>query len=93
MIYNIYSIRDRKANYGSVFVELNDDLAKRGFAMSLRGADSIIGFAPFDFDLYCLGTFDSASGTISSHPHEFVANGADMVNLYKERFEDAIANH
>lgn len=93
MKYTLYSIRDRKSHYGAIFMDENDEVAKRGFAMSLGNASSIVGFAPSDFDLYALGTFDSSVGTVVPYPvPEFVANAADMVNLFGEVRADALKN-
>lgn len=64
MIYGIYSMRDKHTGFVSPTFDLNDQTASRNFSMALTKSDGILGFAPSDFDLYCLGSFDTDTGVI-----------------------------
>lgn len=78
MIYFIYSMRDKHTGFVSPTFDLNDQTAARNFSMALTKSDGILGFAPSDFDLYCLGTWDTDTGLITpaSLP-QLVRTGSD----------------
>lgn len=59
----IYSVRDINMGFNQPFADVNDDVAKRGFAYAVNSTD-MMGFRPGDFDLYCLGEFDTNTGDI-----------------------------
>lgn len=65
MIYGIYSMRDKHTGFVSPTFDLNDQTAARNFSMALTKSDGILGFAPSDFDLYCLGSWDTDTGIIT----------------------------
>lgn len=71
----VYSIRDSKTCYMPTFCDDSDSSAIRGFAFSLKNGDGIIGFAPGDFSLFRVGTFDTVSGTIIPCTPEFLCDG------------------
>lgn len=67
MILNVYSMRDKYTGFLSPTFEVNDQVAIRAFSYALFNTPgSVLGFAPTDFDLYHLGTFDTDSGFFSS---------------------------
>lgn len=69
MILNVYSMRDKHTGFLSPTFEVNDQVAIRAFSYALLNTPgSVLGFAPTDFDLYCLGSFDTDTGFISSLP-------------------------
>lgn len=77
MIYSIYSIRDKHTGFISPTFDLNHQSAARNFSLALTRSDGVLGFAPSDFDLYCIGSFDSDTGVL--HPvsvPEFVISGS-----------------
>lgn len=80
MIYGIYCMRDRKVGWLAPQLDRDDNCAIRTFAMTMNNApsDSLIGFAPKDFDLYYMGKFDSEKGTFETGVPEFLVSG-DMV--------------
>lgn len=81
MNLNIYSIRDNKTGFMAPQLDKNHDAAKRNFKLSLAtvSPESIMGFAPEDFDLYYIGTFDTDSGTISpTTVPELVSSGGSL---------------
>lgn len=65
MIYHVYSMRDKHTGFISPTFDLNDQVAARNFSMALTKSEGILGFAPSDFDLYCLGSWDTDSGVLS----------------------------
>lgn len=65
MKYGIYSMRDKHTGFVSPTFDLNDQSAARNFSMALTTSGGVLGFAPSDFDLYLLGTFDTDSGVIT----------------------------
>lgn len=81
MIYPIYALRDNKTNFvANLLIEQNDPSARRNFAYMVNNSGSIQNFAPADFDLFKIGTFDSVSGIISPIvPIEFICNGLGVL--------------
>lgn len=65
MVYFIYSMRDKHTGFVSPTFDLNDQTASRNFSMALSKSEGVLGFAPSDFDLYCIGTWDTDSGVIT----------------------------
>lgn len=79
MIKNVYAIYDVKAYWLDPFIDSNDDVASRGFAYSMANNPGVIGFAPGDFSLYRIGTYDTGSGTLVSTTPVFIMSGYDAV--------------
>jgi len=72
---NIYSIRDKKANYyHQPFTMSNDVLAKRTVAMSMENKQQSISFEPEAFDIYKIGTYNDESGKITPCEPVFIEN-------------------
>lgn len=75
---NLYSVLDVTVGFNQPFADRSDEVATRGFAYSINNSD-IMGFAPKDFDLYCLGTFDEKTGKIEGvFPPVLVTKGTDV---------------
>lgn len=80
MTVNLYGIRDCHTGFMSPQVDMNDETAKRNFAMSVNNNPGVLGFRPADFDLYYLGQFNTDNGElVPVSPIEFVVNGASVV--------------
>lgn len=91
MVYGVYGYRDNKFAFGPIWNDANDEVAKRGFAMMMNNGQSIMGFAPADFDLFKIGEFDSETGQITSiWPIQFICNGRAVVN---PKFEERIVEN
>lgn len=80
-MYNLYSVRDVNVGWNQPFCEVSDAVAKRGFAYAVNNTD-MIGFAPGDFSLYKVGSFDPEHGIVSDelpvlicHATEVMSNG------------------
>ena len=79
MIMNMYAVRDVHTGFNQPFCDSNDDSAERGFAYAINHGD-IMGFAPKDFDLYCVGSFDTANGLLNpTYPPVLVCCGTEVV--------------
>lgn len=78
---NIYAIRDVKSGFLSPIVDDTDQQAVRNFSFSCSKSDTLLNFAPEDYSLYFLGTFDTESGKISSsNLPELVIQASDLVS-------------
>lgn len=74
----IYSVRDVNVGWNQPFCEMNDDVAIRGFSYAVNNSD-IMGFSPQDFDLYCLGEFESKTGEISAEIPCLIVHGSEVI--------------
>lgn len=81
MNYLVYSIRDKHMGFTQPLLYMKEELAIRGFANSINNAPvgSDLGFAPGDFDLYKLGSFDIDSGMFECGIPEFIVSGSSVV--------------
>lgn len=61
---NIYSIKDTKVGFTSVFTAPNNFVAIRMFADTAKDGQSLIAMHPEDFELYNLGKLNDESGQI-----------------------------
>lgn len=62
-ILRAYTLHDVKAlNYSPPFYQPNDNLAKRAVSDLVNDANTTPGRHPSDFKVYCVGTFDDATG-------------------------------
>lgn len=77
----VYAYRDskNKGQFSMPVCDFSDELALRHFAMVCSNSNSEMGFAPMDFDLMYIGTFDFTTGRFESITPEFIANGANVV--------------
>lgn len=67
MIYGMYSVYDKAANlFLSPSIDINDDVAMRGFEQMLTVRNSMMEFRPDDYELYQIGTFDPETGYVSA---------------------------
>lgn len=80
-----YSIRDKLAGFGYPTVDLNDQTARRNFAVAVNNPQvNSMSFAPGDYDLYKVGFFDTETGQIlslESGVPEFVVSGTSVFNV------------
>lgn len=75
----VFAIRDTKVGFGNPFADQTAASAIRGFEYSLTKADGIVGFAPSDYELYELGSFDTDSGALTALPQpKFLVGGANL---------------
>lgn len=78
MNFHLYVIKDVKSSYQpQVYVFANDDIAKRWFYQMYRDAvdrepNSPLASFPEDFNLYCIGSFDTELGEVRSYQSTYV---------------------
>lgn len=79
MILNLYSVKDRKGDFLPPAAYASDAIAKRAFAMACSETGSAMSFAPSDFELYGVGTFDTGTChfELLAYP-EFVCEGGPV---------------
>lgn len=81
MTYNLYSVHDAKTGFSAPFLDSTDESAARGFSFAFAKADNLYSFAPADFRLYRIGTFDTSSGKVNSCVPVHVADGSSFVHV------------
>ena len=80
MRYPIYSVRDLKGDFYSPQIQQNEPSAKRWFAQLVNTEQTMINFAPNDFELYMIGVFDATKGVIEPLDiPEFVVRASELV--------------
>lgn len=81
MIYPVFSIRDKYTTFMNPTIDQSAESAKRGFSYAINNQPGIMNFAPSDYDLYQIGTFDSVKGVLSPlKVPEFICNGVEVFN-------------
>lgn len=80
----IYSVRDEKMqNYLSPFVSDGVVPALRSLTLAVNNPDSMFSKFPEDYSLYEIGSFDSATGRLSSH--DIPDHVASLTSLIKHK--------
>lgn len=81
MLYKVYAIRDDKTDFFPPQIFANDEDAKRAFALVVNTPGNMISFAPSDFTLYRIGTFESETAMLDrAWPVLFVCNADQLVS-------------
>lgn len=78
MIASIYAIRDKLTGYLTPTFDANDQVAMRNFAHAVQNTDTLLHTHAADYDLYCLGTFDTETGTIMPINPQVVCTGSSF---------------
>lgn len=65
MFYKIYSIRDCHTGFMQPTFDINDLSAARNYRHAARSQETLLSSHPNDFQLYCIGEFNSETGEIS----------------------------
>ena len=74
----LYAIKDVKVGFWKPFCQPNDAVASREFSNLINSTrESIVKDNPCDFELWCLGTYDEATGAIVSDV-QFIISGASV---------------
>lgn len=73
-----YSIKDVKANFGSLYSYVNDEVAKRNYKLALTDTQpNLINQCPEDYELFYVGSFDDSNGRFEFPENpEFICNAA-----------------
>lgn len=81
MKYSLYAIRDKYRGFMQPAMDMDDNAAKREFAIAINNSPQGMGYAPRDFDFYKVATFDNVSGRVDPvDPIEFICNGQEVFN-------------
>ena len=87
MIYNVYCVKDEKVEFqAGLFPAHNDELATHSFGSGLVNSNPTFGRFE-DYSLYCVGTYDTATGSIVPHVPRFVIHGLNARNSAIERLK------
>lgn len=80
-LLKIFSLRDLKAgSYGQPFALANRAVAMRNLQDWSRNPESFIARYPSDFELYEVGEFDPATGTLlPNNMPDYVGRASDLV--------------
>lgn len=81
MIYPVFSIRDDKAGFGQPQVSLNEPTMIRSFGHQINQPGSILEYAPSDYSLYEIGSFNTDSGEFKPVLPRFVISGIDVYGV------------
>ncbi|QCS36586.1 nonstructural protein [Capybara microvirus Cap3_SP_470] len=79
MIYGIYCMKDVKTGFLNPFVEVNDDVAVRGFANAMMAPGTVYSNFSADFSLYKVGLFDSELCVLSGVDKVLIAEASQFV--------------
>lgn len=76
MKLKVYAIRDAYTGFLSPTFELNDLVAQRNFEHACNNTDSLLFSHAQDYDVYCIGEFETDSGVITPlSPIQLICNG------------------
>lgn len=78
MKYNIYSIRDVHTGFMSPAIDQNDASAVRNFRHAAMQSQSLMHSHTKDYDLFCVGEFDTDTGVINSCIPRLVVAGSSL---------------
>lgn len=79
MMANVYAVRDVKSSFMSPVLGSNDAQAMRAFRAGMRSVPEFV-VAPTDFELFCIGQFDSDSGLLTPVvPPVWICSGENEV--------------
>lgn len=82
MILTMFCVRDRATDqFGTPMFLVTAGQAIRSFSdeVNRKAADNQIAAHPEDFDLYCLGTWNSSTGVFDSKVPEQIAIGKNLL--------------
>lgn len=69
MIYPMFAVRDVNVGFNAPMTDVNENTAKRNFTFAINDPNNgVMHFAPKDYDLYKIGTFDTESGLLLPEP-------------------------
>lgn len=65
MTYRVYAIRDVYTGFLSPTVDQSDPVAVRNFSHAILNGNSLMLSHPQDYDLYCIGEYETDSGLLT----------------------------
>lgn len=86
MIYPICAIRDAKTQFYPPMIHENEVAAIRQFGMLINNSTGAENYAPGDFDMYVVGSFDSEKGVITPEvPIRQLVSGLEVFGAKYEK--------
>ncbi len=79
MVYGMYAICDEKTGFMSPTCDMNDNSAIRNFRNAMSRSDSLFAFAPADFRLYCIGSYDTDTGMLIGQDPKLIFDGKQVI--------------
>lgn len=85
----VYSLKDCKVGFGSLFPMANDEIAKNSIVNSFLSSQSNpIQQTPQDFELYKVGEYDDSTGDFEAQKY-LIGTALDIINEAKGKREVA----
>lgn len=84
----IYAVRDIYTGFMTPMPDINDDTAKRNFVHAVRCAGTVMNSHPADYDLYCLGSYDTDTGELLPAVARHLLNGRACMEVTSHDRED-----
>lgn len=81
MKMNIYAIRDVHTGFMSPAIDQNDACSVRNFRHACQQHNSLMYSHTMDYDLYCIGEFESDTGVIIPCQPRIVVSGASLMEV------------
>lgn len=78
MKYPVYAYRDVKVGFGQPQLFLNEMVAKRTFQIQINDPDGQLKYNPSDYELYCIGSYETDNGQFDPCVPVFMCNGIDV---------------
>lgn len=70
---------DRKVGFGDPSAQINEEVAIRQFGFAVNNSQ-MPSYAPADFELYKIGTYDDANGSIETFEKPImIASGLELI--------------
>lgn len=81
----MFVVFDNKAElYSSPFFSVRRESAVRDFLRAAQSDESEIYHAPADYDLYCIGTYEDETATVTPWPQREFINNAYVLRMQAE---------
>lgn len=81
MTYGLYAVRDVKSHWLTPTMDVNDEVAIRNFAFAVQNPQNTsFHFAPKDFALYRVGSFDLDTGVLTPCEPQFMVEAIDAID-------------
>ena len=81
----MFCVRDRKGEFWSPKIQQNEASATREFGQMINTPGTVMNYAPYDFELYLVGEFDSDVGKLIDYDKkQFIVSGESLVGARDE---------
>lgn len=80
MKFGVYSIRDLRTGFMAPTLDQSDAVAHRNFSNAIQRSDGVLFTHAEDFQLMCIGEFESDSGEITPCVPRLVVDGSSVLS-------------